>query len=198
MACKKEQKMSDGLSHLQRDSDRTSAFSDFLICLAVYLEKPTKKNKKEIEKIAKKCDNISMGYWSGSTALTKNLDEWINLIEKNDEEAWLKLLISARRARTTSSLYIDFYFKWEITIYEKLKSLSPFKDKLMFSLSYGPNHHAIDFLDIEIVDDYLKSKKMATYNGDNYILFFDKKNLDKIKWINHRIYDDPFIKNRKK
>jgi len=152
--------MSDAFTDIARDARRGRCYADYLSALERFLKDPTEKNKRAVVKGATETDGVHGGYWGGNTSLSEEIEKQLVMLKDGDKETWVKFLHFLRKDR------IDF---------ERFKVLSPFADKLLIAVDYFNNDYADFHGDIgPFIASIIESRGMKVYNGDKYLLVFDK------------------------
>jgi len=115
--------MSDALTDIATDQRKASLFAEALIRLVDYLKKPSINNLAAVLAYAEQIDSMRGGYWSGKTSLSTGIlsEKSIEKLRNGDKELWAKLL----------------RFSFGYNVYDKLKALSPFHNKILVVVDYG-------------------------------------------------------------
>jgi len=173
--------MSGGPSDLMRDSERSDYYIEYLEAIARFIkifQKNGEQDKKLLDKIiktAKMVDGVPRGYNTGQTNLSKDIDQKIQNLINQDKETWAKLLAPI------CSQPLEYY-----NIYQKLKSLSPFNDKILIYVDYGHGFVTIKGeLGEFIARAIQKNKGWKTYDGDEYLLAIPLPSMEdaEITWL---------------
>lgn len=170
--------MSDALTDLYRDQQRSSNFSNFHDILAKYLKGFV--SIKAVEDAADAIDAIRGGYWSGQTNVADGVRQLVEGLKSGDRRIWLGLL------RQSYKGYFD-------PVYSELKKLSPFKDKVLIGVDYGRGFSRTGFEIEDVMASIISSSDMKTYDCDDYVVVLDKEIFSKAvaEWIGHFNYDGP-------
>lgn len=162
--------MSDALTDIARDQRRAENHEDFCFVLADYLDEPTDEKKAELADAAVRCDAVPRGYWGDRTKLAKGLDKWLSdLFRKQDRVAWANLLLSVHDIYCLRSRK-----RWKCSLYDKLKSFSPFAGKLFTVVDYGNGFATIRGEVQKFLDACVRDKGFCTYDYDKYTIVFDE------------------------
>jgi len=119
----KGNKMSDAMTDIYRDQERTALEKEYLQCLLGYLTKSTVREFTKLEKIALSVDSVQRGYSSGQTNFSEGLKERVEKLKQGDKKEWNKFLNIFEVSNTEGS-------KW----YGQFKEL--------YSLKYDPSFSA--------------------------------------------------------
>ncbi|MFA5173743.1 MAG: hypothetical protein WC438_01020 [Candidatus Pacearchaeota archaeon] len=142
--------MTDAFSDISRDEERDELWGVCLRDIAIYLQKPTKKNKKLVMETAKAIDSVKGSYREvPKTNLTASLESNLEPLKNQDKTVWARLLFSLEK---------------DSEIYQQLKSLSPFKD---LALIYNGKGCFLEQL-YNLVQQQLKQKGFD--RKGNYVL----------------------------
>lgn len=175
--------MSDGISDSYRDQERGDRFEDYIIAVIDYLVKPTKASKDTVLDCAERCDGVGRGYFTGPTSLRKNCEELLEQLVAQDHQAWARMLM---RAEDCSS-WIGWQ-KYQMSLRDKLKSISPFKDKMVGRIEYGIGFSSL-YGDIKTMfDQFLSANDYCVNDCDTYTVIMDKPVISQVVWHNSRAY----------
>ena len=157
--------MSDALSDLARDEQRSRGFRSYLIALKAFLQTPTAKNKVQAVQMAEATDNVRGGFWGGRTSLAKTADEVISKLQAGDKETWAKFLFTIK----DDSLFPEF------------KALSPFAGKMIIVADYGCGFVRFSGELESFVESLISDGKgWRTYDADKFIVVLDEPKRDDI------------------
>ncbi len=175
--------MGDALTDIGRDEERTIRIEDYLKGLCNYLEEPTPENYQGLEETARNSDSIRSGFWGSRTNLLKRLPLLTEELKEGNEQTWLRTITSFRGFNG----------------YERLKSLSPFKNNVFLNVSYGSGFISTTALEgLEgMASEHLREQDYKTYDCDDYalVLPISKEELNKlieksgIYWISSGILE---------
>jgi hypothetical protein len=163
--------MSDGITDSYRDQRRAEDYEYFLDCLVGYLEKQIGENLVAVKKAAAATDAVPRGLMSGRTNLSDGLDGLLEKLLEKDERMRGKLLFSAHNI-------------YPPTAFEKLKGLSPFKNRLLVWVDYG-----IGFVNLRgelqgLIDKAIaRGRNMKIYDADKYLLTLPESVLNRTEVI---------------
>lgn len=162
--------MSDGPSEIARDKERGEYLDNFHESLADYLENPSDKKLENLKGIAEETDSVRGGYWSGKTHLLKNLEKKLRELGEGNKTSWARLLRATYETRYASN------------VYQRLKNISPYADKVLLFVSYGSRSSNIDStMELsDLVDKKVRDSEMKTFGADDYFLVFDKKEFERL------------------
>lgn len=157
--------MSGGPSDLLKDKRRNNYYIEYLEAIIKFIkivQKTGEQDKKLLDNIieaAKRIDSVSCGYYTGQTNLSRDIKEIIEKLINQDKEAWAKLLAPI------CSQSSGYYY-----IYQELKSLSPFDNKMLLYVDYGRGFVSISGEIKELIDKAIRKKEWKTYDCDEYLL----------------------------
>ncbi|MBI2635231.1 MAG: hypothetical protein HYW79_01665 [Parcubacteria group bacterium] len=152
--------MSDALSDIARDEERSARFGFFLDKVIEYVKNPSQDTLKIAVGAVEAVDNVGRGYFGGPTNLGNNMENHLNGLVSEDktikETEWAKLLALSIKSQQ----------------FQKLKALSPFADKLVVFVDYGMGFVYIMGLEFfkDLIAKSIKSQGMKTYDCDDYLI----------------------------
>lgn len=171
--------MSDGITDAYRDSRRAELYGEWLHSVILFLRSPCDVNKTKVHEAAENCDGVPIGLITGCTNLALSVDDLLQKLIDKDEHVWLKFLY-----RNNDKLG-----------YNDLKSLSPYKDKILMVRYYGRGFARMEGDEGIWCDEVIREEGMATYDCDSYVLILDKPKIDKVHWLSGS-EKTPFRKDR--
>lgn len=127
--------MSDAMTDIYRDQRRHEYKTHFLFMVVKYLVECQKEpgifchpeNKsvlmEELIAAANDCDSIGRGYFEGKTNLAAGIEVWVDGLVAVEYKSWLKLII-----RCSDVTSYDGFSVWGMSLSDKVKELSPFRD----------------------------------------------------------------------
>jgi len=171
--------MSDGLTEVSRDEERTEMRNEYFNSLTKFLKDSSIDNYHFLQQSAEDADSIRGGYWTGKTSLAKNLNKRLILLEEGDKKTWLRLLISLNE---------------DEEIYNELKELSPFSEKDISYIDYGcgfvVESRSKGSL-MGMIHSELRRRKIPIFGGEDYAIVLPDKNIEEMKRLfkDAEIYD---------
>lgn len=163
--------MSDGISDSYRDQERGERYEYFLKVLAEFLEKSDAPSCPALEAAAKDLDRVPRGLITGRTNISAGLSVMVKKLREGDERTWGGLLLSA-----VSNYPRD--------VFNRLKAISPFKDKVLISVDYGCGFVTLEGEFESFLAEFIaKDNGLKVYDADDYLVAVDKDVLKNAKLV---------------
>lgn len=159
--------MSDALTDISRDIERIMLMEKAMEVLMEYLSNPTEHLKYKLLDLLKQVDSVEGGFWTVRNDFSTFIAENLTKLVKGDKDTWLTFLIRANGFKK----------------YDKLKKLSPFKDKVVMLVDYGYSSVRFEGELTMKMEEILKKRGYSTYNGEKYVMILPEDAFDKAEII---------------
>lgn len=193
--------MSDALTDIARDERRHEYFCDFVASVIDYCVTPNDHTHQIVLQDAKSCDSVPTGYWRGQTALAKGIEDWLQKLLNQDEFIWIKWLLRIQY----NTREHEGYSRYKMSLYDKAKSLSPYKNKTIVEMDYGIGFAHVGGEIKNSIDKLIETNGLMTYDADRYAIILDQPIQGKVVWLGNGCnynktneYETPIASERKR
>ena len=162
--------MSDGISDMYRDMERSEKAETYFTLLHDYLKSRSETDLAKLHDAAESVDSVSRGLITSRTSHSKRLSERIKALQSDDRHEWALVL------RTCMD---------DVTLFQKLKELSPFAHTTIIFVNYGHGFVTIEGELKKVLTNLIREHDLETYDCDEYLVSIPqiKKRTTQIEWI---------------
>ena len=163
--------MGDAFTDIAKEQRQADGVRGFLEVVADYIESPSKENFDRVAGYGYEAAGFIYGYNARKQLLVVDLKEVLDKLSHGDERQWGRILQLAEGSPHH---------------YGRLKSISPYADKLLVVVDYGSGFVSLHG-DIQAFFDGViaEGKNWKTYDCDKYMVVLDKPDPDKteVVWL---------------